>query len=163
MGRWTGDLQIRTTEAAVADAHRPRDSDNKYPFLRAPGAGFPRSSRQQIRCLVYIRLPLFHPHTAFPQYMLFIRVLIIRKASLATSSTHSHLANALPPNPWAPGAPERQGEFGVQAGSKHCVHSGRLDTRRRTLMAPQPGVCKMTLRQNSKARTFSNKAKNLPF
>ena len=29
MGRWTVDLQIRTTEAAATGHHRWRDSDNK--------------------------------------------------------------------------------------------------------------------------------------
>lgn len=127
MGRWTGDLQIRTTEAAVTDRHRPRDSHNKYPFLRAPsGISEIKPPADPVPGL-YTPALVPSSHGLSSVHAVYKGV-NHQKASLATSSTHSHPANALPPNPVPVGPRAAVGEFGVQAGSKHCVHSGRLET-----------------------------------
>lgn len=126
MGRWTGDLQIRTTEAAVTDRRRPRGSD-KHPFLRAlSGISEIKAPADPVPGL-YMPALVLSSHGLSSVHAVYKGV-NHQKASLATSSTHSHPANALPPNPFPVGPRASVGEFGVRAGSKHCVHSGRLET-----------------------------------
>ena len=160
MGRWRVDLQIRTTEAAATGHHRWHDSDNKHPFLRAlrrdiRDQGASRSGawfRYACPCSVLTR-PFLGTCS------LFIRVLII-KSPCSHNLVHTQLpANALPPNPFPVGPRASVGEFGVGAGSRHCVHSSRLETQAGELWWPPSLRVQDDTETEQKTKAFSNKAK----
>ena len=163
----SGQLDNRSADPypeAAATGHRGLcDSDNKHPLLRALRVGIPRWRCQQIWCLVYIWLSSFRPHTAFLRYML----------SVYKGVNHQKPPLQPHPNRVTPQVPCLQtpsqwarvsvGEFGVGAGSKHCIHSGRLETHMLENPDGHPAwAWKITLKQNRKPRHFPTR-QNLPF
>ena len=157
MGRWTVDLQIRTTEAAATGHHRWRDSDNKHPFLRAlrwefrdPGARSGAWFRYACPCSA-LTWPFLGTRS------LFIRVLIIK--SSPPNLVHTQLPCKCPASKSLPSGPPSISGWVWGGGREQALRPQQQagDTCWRTLMATQPESARWHWEQ--KTKTFSNKAK----